>query len=454
MKHFSTPRIVDEFAKHFHSAGYRCFLVGGALRNIAMKLRPTDFDIATDARPQEVKRLFRRVIPTGIQHGTVTVLFKDKQFEVTTFRTESTYSDSRRPDAVAFSDSIEEDLSRRDFTVNGMALDLISREFFDPHGGMTDLKAKLIRAIGEPADRFREDGLRVMRAVRFATQLGFHIEARTRSALSEALGALEKVSAERIRDELVKIIESPHPSGGLLTMQEVGIMRLILPELSACEQVPQGEGVNENVLTHSIYACEGAPAESLNLRLAALLHDVGKVDTYETDEEGMRFHGHENVSADHAKRILTRLRFSRAVVDEVSHLIRYHMFHYDPTSWTDATVRRFISRLGADHVDDVLLLRRADSYGKAGKPVRDRRLDEFRRHIDEVLSRQSAMSVRDLAVNGNDLHEYVGIPKGPEMGQTLAFLLESVLQDPQQNTREQLLEIARNYYRTRLRPDS
>lgn len=454
MKHFATPRILDDFAKHFHEAGYQCFLVGGALRNIAMKLRPTDFDIATDARPEEVTQLFRRVIPTGIQHGTVTVLFKGNQFEVTTFRTESTYSDSRRPDSVAFSGSIEEDLARRDFTINGMALDLVSRKFFDPHGGLADLKAKLVRAIGEPSERFQEDGLRVMRAIRFATQLQYRIEDGTRAALGEALGSLENVSAERIRDELVKILQSSRPAGGLLTMHEVGVTQLILPELAACDQVPQGEGVNENVLTHSVYACEGAPAENLNLRLAALLHDVGKVDTYEVGEEGMRFHGHERVSADHTRNILTRLRFSRAVVDEVAHLVRHHMFHYDPTSWTDATVRRFISRVGSDHVDDLLILRRADSYGKAGKPVRDHRLDEFRRHMEEVLSEQSAMTIRDLAVNGNDLHEHAGIPKGPVMGRTLEFLLESVLQDPEQNTREQLLEIAKNFYHSRVEPGS
>ncbi|NBF38846.1 MAG: HD domain-containing protein [Spirochaetes bacterium] len=451
VKRFPTPRVLDELARHFDRAGFRCFLVGGALRNIALRGKPTDYDLATDAHPGDVQRIFRRVIPTGIQHGTVTVLYKGHQFEVTTFRTESTYSDSRRPDSVAFSTSIEEDLSRRDFTINGMALDLVNREFHDPYGGLEDIDSKTVRAIGEPAERFSEDGLRVMRAIRFATQLEFSLDAATREAIPRALPALQRVSAERKRDELVKTIQAAHPARGILLMQETGVMSQLIPELAACDSVAQGEGVNRTVLTHSAYACEGAPADRLEIRLAALLHDVGKVDTYEEDEEvGMRFHGHDAVSADYARAILTRLRFSNDVTSTVAHLVRHHMFDYDPTGWTDATVRRFISRVGAQYVDDLILLRRADSYGKAGHPVRDRRLEALEEHVREVLAADSALSVRDLAVNGNTLHEEAGIPKGPLMGRTLEFLLESVLQDPAQNTREKLLEIARNYYEQRL----
>jgi poly(A) polymerase/tRNA nucleotidyltransferase (CCA-adding enzyme) len=452
VRRFPIPRVLNEFARHFDGAGYRCYLVGGALRNIAHRRKPTDFDIATDARPEDVSRLFRKVIPTGIQHGTVTALFKGRQFEVTTFRTESTYSDARRPDSVRFSSSIEEDLERRDFTINGMALDIVSREFRDPHGGLDDLKRRVVRAIGDPAERFREDGLRVMRAVRFATQLEFEIEPATKVAIGEALGSLSKVSAERVRDELVKTIEAPRPARGVLTMQETGILGVVVPELAACKDIPQGEGVNENVLTHSAYACEGAPGEQLNLRLAALLHDVGKVDTYEVDEQGMRFHGHDKVSAEHTERILTRLRFSKATVEEVRHLVRHHMFEYDPTSWTDATVRRFIARVGAEYIGKLILLRRADSYGKAGRPVRDGRLEALERHVEAVLEEDSALTVKDLAVNGNVLAEEAGIPKGPVMGRTLEFLLESVLQDPTQNTKDKLLEIARNYYTRRVSP--
>ncbi|NBB90244.1 MAG: HD domain-containing protein [Spirochaetes bacterium] len=451
VKRISTPRVLDELARHFDRAGFRCFLVGGALRNIALRGAPMDYDLATDAHPKDVHRIFRRVIPTGIQHGTVTVLYKGHQFEVTTFRTESMYSDSRRPDSVAFSTSIEEDLARRDFTINGMALDLVSREFFDPHGGLGDIKAKKVRAIGDPARRFGEDGLRVMRALRFATQLEFDLAPATREAIPSALPALNKVSAERKRDELVKTIEAEHPARGILLMQETGVMSQLIPELAACDSMPQGEGVNRTVLTHSAYACEGAPRDRIEIRLAALLHDVGKVDTYEEDEEvGMRFHGHDAVSAEHARAILSRLRFSNNVIDAVSHLVRHHMFGYDPTSWTNATVRRFISRVGAEYVGDLILLRRADSYGKAGHAVHDRRLDALEEHVRQVLAADSALSVKDLAVNGNILHEAAGVPKGPLMGRTLEFLLESVLQDPSQNTRDKLVEIARNYYEQRL----
>jgi poly(A) polymerase/tRNA nucleotidyltransferase (CCA-adding enzyme) len=453
VRRFRTPRILDEFARHFSDAGFQCFLVGGALRNIALGTKPTDFDVATDARPEEVSRLFRRVIPTGIRHGTVTVLYKGRQFEVTTFRTETTYSDARHPDSVAFSADIEEDLARRDFTINGMALDLRSRAFRDPHGGLDDLTARLVRAIGEPGERFREDGLRVMRAVRFATQLEFEIEEETRRAVAGAHDSLARVSAERIREELVKIVGATGVARGIRLLHETGVLALILPELDACAGVPQGEGVNENVLTHSAAACEGAPADSLELRLAALLHDIGKVDTYEHDEVvGMRFHGHDAVSAEKTREALTRLRFSRAVIDRVAHLVRHHMFDYDPTSWTDATVRRFVARVGREHLADLMALRRADSYGKAGHPVRDRRLEAFEAHTERVLAAESALSIRDLAVDGHVLHEEAGIPKGPAMGRTLEFLLESVLQDPAQNERGRLLEIARNYYQTRLDP--
>ncbi|MFP4637245.1 MAG: CCA tRNA nucleotidyltransferase [Spirochaetaceae bacterium] len=454
MKRFSTPRVLESFARRFHEAGYRCFLVGGALRNLAARRRPTDFDIATDARPEEVQALFRRVIPTGIRHGTVTVLYRGRQFEVTTFRTESTYSDARRPDSVSFSTSIEEDLARRDFTINAMALDLISRDFRDPYDGLGDLKKGIIRAVGDPTERFREDGLRVIRAVRFATQLEFEIEEATRHAIRSALPSLGKVSAERIRDELVKMLEAPHPAAGLLTLYETGILGLVMPELARGAEIPQGDGIHDNVLTHSVHAAAGAPADRLEIRLAALLHDVGKVETYEEDESGMRFHGHDVASAERAREILGRLRFSNAVVDRVSHLIRHHMFDYDPGSWTDATVRRFLARVGADYLDELILLRRADSYGKAGRPVNDRRLAELERHAARVLAEDSALSIHDLAVNGHILNEEAGIPKGPEMGRTLEFLLETVLQDPTQNTRRKLVEIARNYYRSRLAPDS
>mgnify|MGYP006266273531 CR=1 FL=1 len=453
VKRFPTPRILDDFARRFDAAGFRCYLVGGALRNLALGHPPTDFDIATDARPETVQALFRKVIPTGIQHGTVTVLYRGGHFEVTTFRTESTYSDARRPDSVSFSQSIDEDLARRDFTINGMALDLVTREFADPHGGLADIERGVIRAIGDPTERFREDGLRVMRALRFSARLEFSLEPETRAAIPGALPSLARVSAERVRDELVKTLEAAHPAAALEDMHDTGVMEQILPELAACESVPQGDGVNRTVLSHSIHACEGAPAERLEIRLAALLHDVGKLPTWEEDETtGMRFHGHDAVSADMTRDILTRLRFSNAVVDTVVHLVRHHMFGYDPTSWTDATVRRFISRVGSEHISDLILLRRADSYGKAGRPVRDRRLDALERHVSRVLEADSALSIRDLAVNGNDLHAEAGIPKGPLMGRTLEFLLESVLQDPEQNTRETLLEIARNYYRERLKP--
>ncbi|HUX13416.1 MAG TPA: CCA tRNA nucleotidyltransferase [Spirochaetia bacterium] len=452
----SPPRALRAFARVFHEAGYQCFLVGGALRNIAMGSAPSDWDIATDATPDQVSGLFRRVIPTGAKHGTVTVLFKDEKIEVTTFRTEAGYSDSRHPDSVAFSRSIHEDLKRRDFTMNGMALDLASGEFVDPHNGLQDIQRRTIRAIGDPTERFSEDALRVLRALRFAAQLDFEIEEPTFNAIQKSKDGLIAVSAERIRDELIRILQSPIPSRGLLPAEKTGVLELILPELHACAGVEQADPpaavlarVSEfpyfDVLHHSLLACDGAPAEVLEVRMAALLHDIGKAPTFARDAEGViSFHHHEELSAQMAEAILARLRFPTVFVKTVCRLIRNHMFHYEP-EWSDAAVRRFIARSGADLLPYLYLLRRADTFGKTGRATPDSRLDELERRVNTVAEADDALSIADLAVNGNDLAG-VGIPKGPMMGVVLSFLLETVLDDPTENTREKLLNLARAFY--------
>jgi poly(A) polymerase/tRNA nucleotidyltransferase (CCA-adding enzyme) len=447
MKQFPTPHFLRPVAKRFVEHGYSCYLVGGAVRNLLQGTEPEDFDLATDAPPDEVRKLFKRVIPTGIEHGTVTVLFRSRTFEVTTFRVEGKYSDSRHPDEVGFTPSIEEDLKRRDFTVNGMAVDLGSDAFLDPHDGYGDLQRGLIRAIGEPEERFREDGLRIMRAVRFATQLQFEIEPQTFGGIRNSLDTIEDVSAERIRDELVKILESKKPSFGIRTLHESGILARIIPELDRCSDIPQGSPTAPDVLTHAALSCDGAPAARLDLRLAALLHDIGKAPSFTTDAEGgYSFHGHEQESARLTESILRRLRFPNATVSHVSHLVRHHMFNYRP-DWSDAAVRRFIARVGEKSVPDLLKLREADLYGKHGEHRSDRNLDDLERRVAAVLEAQQALSIRDLALNGNQLHEEAGIPKSRVMGEVLEFLLERVLEDPALNEKQKLLELARSYYR-------
>lgn len=445
----NVPPLLRPIARRFSHAGFSCFLVGGALRDMLQGRKPGDYDLATDALPEDVMRLFRRVIPTGIRHGTVTILEKGSQFEVTTFRTEHGYSDARHPDEVAFTASIDEDLARRDFTINSMALDLETGAFLDPYGGRHDLSAGIIRAIGNPVERFTEDALRPVRACRFAAQLEFTLEERTREGIRTALSGIAKVSAERIRDELMKMLSAERPSLGFECMRETGILSIVLPELEACVGVEQKGLHRFDVFTHSILACDGAPRGVPEIRLAALFHDIGKPVTKSVNDRGEpTFHRHEAVSDEMTGAIMRRLRFPVAVERNVRHLIRHHMFNYEP-GWTDAAVRRFVARVGETRIEDLFALRAADHFGMEGVRAPLPALDEFRKRLARVLEEDHAFSLSDLAVNGNDLAS-AGIPPGRSMGLVLKFLLETVIDDPAMNTREKLLEVGLNYYRTYL----
>ncbi|HVO38977.1 MAG TPA: HD domain-containing protein [Spirochaetia bacterium] len=446
------PHVVREFAVPFRISGFQCHLVGGAVRDFLMGRVHTDYDIATDARPEQVISLFRRVIPTGIKHGTVTVLFKGLTFEVTTFRTEAGYSDGRRPDAVTFAPTIFDDLSRRDFTINAVAYDLLSDTINDPHGGRRDLSAGIIRAIGDPAERFREDGLRPLRACRFAAQLEFTVEEKTRAAIPGALDVLSRVSAERIRDEILRTLEARVPSTGLALMKNTGILGVILPELLEGVGVEQGSLHCYDVFTHSLYACDAAPRESQVLRLAALFHDIGKPRTRGVDAGGRpTFYSHEKVSAAMAEEILMRLKLPTAVVKDVTHLVAHHMFNYQE-EWSDSAVRRLIARVGESKIDDVIALRRADQIGmcRENAAAFPESLADFAARVRSVLQHGRAFTVRQLAVNGRDLMETLQLPPGPGIGAILDELLQAVLDDPALNEKEKLLEIARRFYRERL----
>jgi poly(A) polymerase/tRNA nucleotidyltransferase (CCA-adding enzyme) len=445
---------VKSIGRILGEAGYQCFLVGGAVRNLVMKSAPKDYDLATDARPEEVQRLFRRVIPTGIDHGTVTVVFKGENYEVTTFRTEAEYSDGRHPDAVHFETDIDADLSRRDFTMNGMAIDVATGQLHDPFGGKRDIQARVVRAIGDPATRLREDGLRIMRAFRFAAQLEFEIHEETYGALVEVREGVTGVAVERVRDELIRMLESRKPSVGLSLMHQSGTLSLVLPELDRCAGTPQEGAVVTDLLEHLLLACDGAPAEHLEVRIAALLHDIGKPDTKGEREDGsIHFHGHDELSAQMCENILTRLRFPTRTVRYVTRLVAAHMQHYT-SQWSDAAVRRFVHRVGPDAVWDLIALQRADAYGKIGRPPQRSPVDELSDRVSAVLQEEAALSLRDLAVNGRDLQQEADIPAGPALGQVLDFLLQTVLDDPEQNERETLLRIGRNYYDSRIRvPD-
>lgn len=445
--------LLKEIASVFASGGKKAYLVGGAVRDLLRGATPGDWDLATDATPEEVMRLFRRVIPTGIKHGTVTILFKDLKLETTTFRTESTYSDGRHPDAVRFAATIEEDLSRRDFTMNAIAVELPDGRIVDPFGGEKDIRAKLIRCVGDPAERFAEDGLRPLRATRFSAQLGFSLDGPTLDAIPSALPKTAMVAVERIRDELDKTLSAERPSIGFIAMEKTGLLKLILPELALCRGVDQKGFHRFDVLDHSLLTCDGAPRERLVVRLAALLHDIGKPLVRELGKDGIwTFHRHEEESARLAQDILERLRYPTAIVEAVVHLVAIHMFHYEE-SWTDAAVRRFVVRVGEQNLADAYALRRADTYGtfgvqpppEAGAPLADR--------VERVLAAGRALSIRDLAVTGEDLAA-IGVARGPRMGLLLKELLETVLDDPEMNMKETLLEIVRRMEERRSRGES
>lgn len=460
MNHVKIPPVLRKMNDFFESNGFKAYLVGGAVRDMLMGKEPHDWDVTTDATPEQVSALFKRVIPTGIAHGTVTVHFMQHEIEVTTFRTESDYSDGRHPDKVEYTPNIEEDLARRDFTMNAIAASLKDGTITDPFCGKKDIENKTIRTVGRASDRFFEDGLRPVRAIRFSAQLGFVIEPETLRALSEpeTLAKTRGISPERFRDELMKLLGAEKPSAALKIMEQTGILAIFMPELlegRGCVQADERGYHIFDVLDHNLYACDGAPAQKPLLRLAALLHDSGKPQskvTRKTDGiEINTFYNHEQVSARIAKDILSRLKFSNAQIHYVCHLIELHMFHYEST-WSDAAVRRFLVKTGEEYVQDLFDLRLADMYGKYNEPVRIHdsaacdALLELGERIQKVQEQNSALSLKNLGVNGRDLME-AGIPSGKQLGIILNELLEAVLEDPALNTRQKLLEIAQNIWK-------
>ena len=453
-------KIPDELKKMneiFSQNGFEAYLVGGAVRDMLLGKKADDWDVTTNAKPEEVMKIFRRVIPTGIDHGTVTVHFLGQEIEVTTFRTESDYSDGRHPDKVEYAGHIEEDLSRRDFTMNAIAASLEDGHIVDPYGGVEDLKKGIIRTVGIPHERFMEDGLRPVRALRFASKLQFSIEKNTYSEIFEenVQKKIASISVERFRDELMKMMASPKPSVGLKMMEETGVLKIFMDELSVCRGCIQKDDRGYHifdVMDHNIYACDGAPKEKPLLRLAAFLHDCGKpASKVERTVEGHKinnFYNHEKYSVEIARSLMTKLKFSNAEIDYVCHLIENHMFHYE-SSWSDAAVRRFIVRVGLDSFDDLIDLRIADMYGKYNADVRLHNsagcanLVELTDRVKALAAQSCALSLKDLKVNGKDLIAE-GIPAGKKLGKILNELFQTVLDDPEMNDRGKLLKLAKN----------
>lgn len=434
------PREVSATAHALKEKGYAAYLVGGCVRDILLRREPKDWDIATDATPAEVQALFPDSVYEN-QFGTVGVKTESedprvKVVEVTTFRIEGKYSDKRHPDEVKFAKTIEEDLSRRDFTVNAIAFDLDAGRTIDPFGGAEDLRAETIRTVGDPEARFNEDALRLLRAIRFAAELGFQVEFNTRRAIEKLSGLLEAIAKERIRDEFAKMILSPRAAQGILLAEELNLLRNILPELREGIGVTQDKHHIYTVFEHNTRALDYAAKQgySLVVRLAALLHDVGKPRTKAGEAPHSTFYNHEVVGAKMALRALDRLHFSREVIEGVAHLVRWHMFYYSVDEVSAAGVRRFLRRVGPENIDDLVRVREADRIGSGVPKAVPYKLRHMLFMIEKV--KRDPISAKMLAVKGEDVMAELGISPGPKVGQILAALLEEVLDDPSRNAKD------------------
>lgn len=432
------PAKVKFILDTLHSHGFEAYCVGGCVRDAVLARTPSDWDITTSARPEEVKACFRRTIDTGIQHGTVTVMVDKTGFEVTTYRVDGNYSDGRHPDSVSFTSSLAEDLRRRDFTINAMAYNE-KDGLVDLYGGMQDLQKKIIRCVGNPDERFDEDALRILRAVRFAAQLDFDIDPATKEAISRHAEHLKVVSAERIQTEIVKLITSDHPEKWL-DLYDLGITAIILPEFDLCMKTPQNTKYHiYNVGEHIVKAMCEIPPEKV-LRLAMLLHDIGKPCVRWTDSHGVdHFKGHAYVSADMADGILRRWKFDNDTRKQAVNLIRWHDLRPKPNT---ADVRRCMYTVGPDHFEDYLAVQWADNMAKSTYKLKEHqeRLNEVYTVYQEVLNHDDCLSLRQLSIDGSDLAK-MGI-----RGKMIGFILESslmcVLKDQRLNERDILLTYA------------
>jgi len=426
---------MDRLWAHGHAA----YVVGGSVRDAILGRAAQDWDLATDARPDRLLAVFPGAVYEN-QFGTVAVREGAAILEVTTFRTDHEYADFRRPHRVEFGDDVRLDLARRDFTVNAIAwgreADAATSALVDPFKGLADLECRLLRTVGDPGARFGEDALRMVRAVRLAPVLGFEIEAATLAAIREHAGLAAHVSGERVSAELEKLLAAPRPSIGMRLMADTGLLTVLLPEVAAQRGVPQNKIEGEDLLDHTLGSVDAAPADRPVVRLAALLHDVGKPSTIDDGP----FRGHEIVGAEIAERLLERLHIPRAATERVVHLVRNHMFTYE-ASWGDAGVRRFIQRVGVDSVDDLFALRRADNIG-SGLPADAGGLDELVSRVDAELAASVVLDRSRLAVRGDDLKAELGVAQGPRLGRILDELLDRVIADPKLNDRATLLLLA------------
>ena len=464
------PVYVLEAIAKLKNAGFEAYIVGGCVRDFLMEKTPKDWDITTNAKPEEMLLIF----PQGKYentYGTVLVPIRDEikdgqdkgnlvdVLEITTYRSEQGYSDSRHPDEIVFETEIDKDLERRDFTINALALTPeedkplteLNRRYLkinntsfllvDLFGGEKDINKKVLRAVGEPPLRFKEDALRMMRAVRFISQLGFELEPKTERAITKLAGSIKFVSKERIRDELIKILSSDRPSEGIRLLHKCKLLQYILPELEEGLGVAQSRHHIYQVYEHNLLTLKNCPSPKWQVRLAALLHDVGKPKTRKIINEIATFYNHEYVGAKMAKRIMDRLKFSNEDSETVVNLVKNHMFYYQVGEVTATSVRRLIVKVGRDNLQDLIHLRMADRVGSGTPKALPYKLQHLQYMMEKVQN--DPISVKMLKVNGDDLLRDLQMTPSPKMGALLDVLLSEVLEDPERNTRDYLLARAK-----------
>ncbi|MBU1032158.1 CCA tRNA nucleotidyltransferase [Patescibacteria group bacterium] len=441
---YTLPTEVKIILDKFQKTGFQIYIVGGAVRDIIMGKPVSDWDFTTDAKPDEILKLF----PEGYydnKFGTVGISIGPQNIlEITTMRKEGIYKDSRHPVEVSWTDKIEEDLARRDFTINAIALNT-SGDFIDPYNGKSDIEQKIIRCVGNPDLRFKEDALRLMRAIRIATELEFTIEEKTLQSIKEDVGNLQQIAHERIRDELFKILISANSYYGIVKLKEAGILKIILPELEACFGITQ-EGPKHDrtydIGEHSLLTLKHSPSNDPLVRLAALLHDIGKVDTVRAAKDGnITFYNHDVVGGKLVLGIAERFNLSKKQTDKLFRLVRWHLFTVDERQ-TDSAIRRFIKNVGLENIADMMALRIGDRLGGGTQRAVSWRMEKFEERIKQVLKKP--FSISDLKINGRDIMKTLNIKPGPKVGEILQKLFEEVLEDSSKNNMDYLVNRIKN----------
>lgn len=445
MQNFSIPKEVSRVTDTLESAGFEAYLVGGCVRDIINEKTPKDWDVATNATPEEMQTVFEETYYNN-NFGTVGVVNADTQderlkvIEVTPYRIEGGYSDNRRPDSVSFGVSLEEDLKRRDFTMNAIAYSISKGHIIDPHKGQDDIKDRTVRAVGNPNERFSEDALRMMRAIRLAAQLAFGIEQKTFEAIQENAYLLKNISSERIRDELSKIIMSDFPMEGALHMKRSGLLQYVLPEIEAGIDCEQNQAHSYTVFEHSLRALQHSADKKylFEVRLAALLHDVGKPKSrrFSKEKGDWTFYGHEVSGSRETEKIMRRLKFPKETIEKVVNLVRWHMFFSDPEKITLSAVRRMIVNVGKENIWDLLNVRICDRIGTGRPKEQPFRFRKYKSMVEEAL--RDPISVQMLKIDGKQIMSVTHETPGPRVGNILHALLEEVLDDPSKNTEDYL----------------